>query len=112
MKIAIITGGSRGLGKSAALHVAKKGIGIILTYNSNHEDANNVVSEIEKNGGTAVALKLDTAKTNSFSSFVTEIKNILKEKWSQDKFDYLVNKFLTTIKGIWAIPRPARQTDK
>ena len=43
MKIVIITGGSRGLGKNAALHVAKKGIGIILTYNSNHEDANNVV---------------------------------------------------------------------
>ncbi len=91
MKIAIITGGSRGLGKNAALHVAKKGVGIILTYNSNHEDANNVVAEIEKNGGSAVALKLDTTKTNSFSNFVNEIKNTLKEKWNQEKFDYLVN---------------------
>ena len=54
MKIAVITGGNRGIGRSTAINVAKRGVGVILTYNSHAEEAERVVSEIEKNGGKAV----------------------------------------------------------
>ncbi|RYX98777.1 SDR family oxidoreductase, partial [bacterium] len=91
MKIAIITGGSRGLGKNAALHTAKKGIGIIITYNSQQDEADSVVAEIEKNGGSAVAMKLDALKSSTFSDFADQVKTVLKEKWNLEKFDYLVN---------------------
>lgn len=91
MKIAIITGGSRGLGKNAALYTAKKGIGIIITYNSQKDEANNVVAEIEENGGSAVAIKLDALKSSTFSDFSNQVKTVLKEKWNLEKFDYLVN---------------------
>lgn len=91
MKIALITGGSRGLGKNAAIETAKRGIGIVITYNSQKDDAEAVVAEIEKNGGKAAYLKLDASNINSFGDFVGEFKNLLSEKWGQDKFDYLVN---------------------
>lgn len=66
MTIAIITGGSRGLGRSAALQCAARGSGIILTYNSHPEEADKLVRAIEASGGRAVALKLDVAGTLSF----------------------------------------------
>ena len=91
MKIAIITGGSRGLGKNAALHTAKKGIGVIITYNSQQDEADNVVAEIEENGGSAAAIKLDALKSSTFSDFADQVKTVLKEKWNLEKFDYLVN---------------------
>lgn len=91
MKIAIITGGSRGLGKNAALHAAKRGIGVILTYNSQQGEANQVISEIEKQGGKAAAIQLDATKAASFNDFVSAVKKTLKEKWAAEKVDYLVN---------------------
>jgi len=91
MKIAVITGGSRGIGKSTALHLAKRGIGVLLTYNSSPERAEAVVSEIGKSGGKAVALKLDVAKVKSFDAFTEEVSQILRREWGQTTFDYLVN---------------------
>ena len=91
MKIAIITGGSRGLGKSAALHLAKAGVGILLTYNSKKDEAQTVVSEIEKLGGKAVALQLDVSKSSTFVSFAEQAKKALQQIWQRDNFDYLVN---------------------
>lgn len=91
MKIAIITGGSRGLGKSAALHTAKRGVGLVITYNTNREAADAVVRQIEANGGQAVALQLNVAQTATFPKFVGELKTALQSKWGQTEFDYLVN---------------------
>jgi NAD(P)-dependent dehydrogenase (short-subunit alcohol dehydrogenase family) len=91
MKIALITGGSRGVGKSTALNLAKRGTGIILTYNSYPEGAQAVVSEIKKNGGKAVALKLDITDIKSFSNFAVEISQTLEKEWGEKTFDYLVN---------------------
>jgi NAD(P)-dependent dehydrogenase (short-subunit alcohol dehydrogenase family) len=91
MKVALITGGSRGIGKSTAINVAKRGVGVILTYNSHPEEAEAVVSEIKKNGGNAAALKLDVAKVNSFEEFAARVSQTLTKEWKQKTFDYLVN---------------------
>jgi NAD(P)-dependent dehydrogenase (short-subunit alcohol dehydrogenase family) len=90
-KIAIITGGSRGLGRSTALNLARNGCDVILTYYSNQKEADSAVSEIaalERNG---VALKLDTGDTSSFDNFAKTIKSTLSEHWGHDRFDFLVN---------------------
>lgn len=90
-RIAIVTGGSRGLGKNAALKLAEKGIAIILTYNSQREDADEVVREIERKGVKALALQLNVAESESFAVFASEVKQQLKHVWQRDNFDYLVN---------------------
>ena len=90
-KIVLVTGGSRGIGKSIALHAAKRGLGVILTYNSHSEEGEAVAREINENGGKAVALKLDSAEIDSFSSFNEQVLQILKKEWNREKFDYLVN---------------------
>ena len=90
-KIAIVTGSSRGLGKSTALHLAKKGVNIIVTYHSNAEEAANVVAQIEALGAKAVALQLDSSNTSTFDGFVAQIQQSLKDKWQTDRFDFLVN---------------------
>lgn len=91
MKIAIITGGGRGVGKSTALNLARRGVGVILTYNSHPEEAEAVVSEIKKDGGEAVALKLDVTKVKSFEDFAAQVSRILEKEWGRQTFDYLVN---------------------
>jgi NAD(P)-dependent dehydrogenase (short-subunit alcohol dehydrogenase family) len=90
-KIALVTGSSRGLGKSTALNLAKKGVDVILTYHSNTEESTKVVAEIESIGAKAVALQLDTANTKTFDGFVEQVKQSLQAKWQTDHFDFLVN---------------------
>jgi NAD(P)-dependent dehydrogenase (short-subunit alcohol dehydrogenase family) len=91
MKIAIITGGNRGIGKSAAINVAKRGVGVILTYNSHPDEAQGVAAEINKAGGKAVALKLDVSKSSTFGDFAKLVGRTLQKEWNQKTFDYLVN---------------------
>lgn len=91
MKIAIITGGSRGLGKSMCLNVAKQGMDVILTYHSNQTEADKVVKQIEKMGRKAVALQLDVSKSKSFDGFVKNVKEVLQTHWQRSDFDFLVN---------------------
>ena len=90
-KVAIITGGSRGLGRNAAIHLARRGVDTILTYNANKADADSAVGEIEAIGQKAVALKLDAGSVASFDAFVTEARHALQQGWGRDRFDYLVN---------------------
>lgn len=91
MQIAIITGGSRGLGRSAALQCAERGMGVIATYNSHPSGANTVVSEIERAGGQAVALALDVGQAATFSAFRDEVAEALGRVWDRTDFHYLVN---------------------
>jgi len=91
MKIALVTGGSRGLGKSMALHIAENGNDVILTYRSRKDEADNVVSSIKKMGRKAAALQLDASETGSFDAFAESVKSVLKGSWDSDSFDYLVN---------------------
>ncbi|GGD30079.1 SDR family NAD(P)-dependent oxidoreductase [Franconibacter pulveris 1160] len=101
-RIAIVTGGSRGLGKNAALKLAERGTGIILTYNSQRQEAEKVVSEIELKGVKAVALQLNVAESNTFADFVKEVKAQLKDVWQRDSFDYLLNNAGTGIDVLFA----------
>lgn len=91
-KIALVTGGSRGLGKNMAISIAKKGINVILTYNSNEDEAKIVVTEIEKLGQKAIALQLNTGgDIASFDVFYTKIATALKDTFHADRFDFLIN---------------------
>jgi len=90
-KIAIITGGSRGLGKNTALAMAKKGIDVILTYHNKEAEAAAVVAEIEQTGTRAVALQLDVGNSQSFDAFASQVKKVLQQKWERQTFDFLVN---------------------
>lgn len=89
--IAIVTGGSRGLGKNTALKLAERGVDIILTYRSGADEARQGASQIEALGRRAVALQLDTAKSNTFVAFASQVKQALAEVWRRERFDYLVN---------------------
>ncbi len=91
MKIAIITGGSRGLGASTAIKCAERGMGVILTYNSNPGKAEEIVSAITAKGSKAVALKLDVGDHGSFLEFRDAVKKQLSAVWGRQTFDFLVN---------------------
>ena len=90
-KIALVTGGSRGLGKDSAIQLAKKGFHIILTYQTKREFADEVVKEIENMGQKAFALPLDISTTAGFNQFANEVKDILDTQFASAKLDALVN---------------------
>jgi NAD(P)-dependent dehydrogenase (short-subunit alcohol dehydrogenase family) len=89
-KIALVTGGSRGLGRNTVLSLAKKGVHSIFTYNSAKDEADKVVELAAQEGVKAIALKLDTGNTASFDGFVEQVKEALKEIGAEN-LDYLVN---------------------
>ena len=91
MKINIITGGSRGLGRSMALHLADKGQDSIITFHSRKTEAQAVVKEIEAKGRRAAALQLDVSDTKSFGAFADDVKQMLSTLWQRANFDHLVN---------------------
>jgi NAD(P)-dependent dehydrogenase (short-subunit alcohol dehydrogenase family) len=90
-KIALITGGSRGLGKEMALRIAQKGLDVILTYNSKQDEAQAVVQEIEALGQKAAALQLNVGQTKGFAAFFSQVETLLKTHFHADKIDFLVN---------------------
>jgi NAD(P)-dependent dehydrogenase (short-subunit alcohol dehydrogenase family) len=90
-KIAVITGGSRGLGRNMAVAIAKKGIDVIITYNSNKDAASEVIREIERIGRKGFAFHLDTGKVASFDAFVTTLTSHLQREYGNGNIDYLIN---------------------
>ena len=90
-KIAIVTGGSRGLGKDMALRLATAGHDIMLTYQSQKESAEAVVREIEHAGQQGVAIQYDSSNISSINNFVQEVQKQLDQKWKGSKIDFLVN---------------------
>jgi len=90
-RIAVITGGSRGLGRSSAIKLAEAGTDVVITYRSNGAEADNVVAEIRKAGRRGVALQLDVSQVTALDSFVAQLRAKLSEHWNRDHFDFLVN---------------------
>ncbi len=90
-KIALVTGGSRGLGKSTVLNLAEKGVKCIFTYLSRQDEANRVVAEVGKLGGKAVSLQLDAGNVATFPDFSERVKQALNNQWKVNSFDFLVN---------------------
>ncbi|MBS0613075.1 MAG: SDR family oxidoreductase [Proteobacteria bacterium] len=91
MTIALITGASRGLGKSMAEHLAAKGIDLIITYHSKKAEAESVVALVKSKGRRAVALQLDVTRADSFDAFTAAVKQSLQQEWGRQDFDFLVN---------------------
>jgi NAD(P)-dependent dehydrogenase (short-subunit alcohol dehydrogenase family) len=95
-KTAIITGGSRGLGRNTAIHLAQRGVDVLFTYHSNLAEAQSLIREVEATGRKAAAFQLDAGNVNSFDGFVDQVRNMLR-MWSRDRFDYLVNNAGTSL---------------
>ena len=89
--IALITGGSRGLGRSTAESLARGGVDAVITYRARVDEARAVVAAIEAAGGRAAALKLDTGAVATFEPFVADLTRTLRQTWERDRFDFLVN---------------------
>ncbi len=93
---ALITGGSRGLGRNTALNLVRRGVDIIFTYHSNQAEAEKLILEAKVLGRKAAALRLDTGEVGSFDFFVGEVRRTL-QSWGRDRFDYLVNNAGTSL---------------
>ncbi len=89
--IALVTGGSRGLGRDMALKLAQQGTDVILTYRSARAEAQDVVAQVDKLGRRAIALQLDVGNSASFDKFAADVRDALKQHWQREKFDSLVN---------------------
>jgi len=89
-KVAVITGGSRGLGRNTAENLARKDFDLVITYHSKADEAQTVVSAIQAQGRKAVALKLDTGRAETFDDFVVNLRQALKSLGTE-RFDALVN---------------------
>lgn len=91
MRVALVTGASSGIGRSAALEIARRGNGVILTYDKNKDGGLETVALIEKLGGTAIALPLSIGDTSTFAEFHDAVLDALRTTWQTETLDYLVN---------------------
>jgi NAD(P)-dependent dehydrogenase (short-subunit alcohol dehydrogenase family) len=101
-KIALVTGGSRGLGKNMALNLAQKGIDVILTYHSQQAEADSVVAEIKTLGRQAAALQLDAGNTSSFDAFFDQVTASLRDTFQAERFHFLINNAGTSLHAAFA----------
>ncbi|MFP3754052.1 3-oxoacyl-[acyl-carrier-protein] reductase FabG [compost metagenome] len=90
-RITVVTGASRGLGRNAALSIARQGGDVIITYQSRAQDAQAVVAEIEAMGRKAMAFQLDTGAVATFAPFAEQLRKALQQHWGRNSFDHLVN---------------------
>jgi NAD(P)-dependent dehydrogenase (short-subunit alcohol dehydrogenase family) len=90
-KISLVTGASRGLGRSTAISIARKGGDVVLTYQNREDEAKAVVADVEALGRKAVALQLDASSVADFGAFADKVRTALKVTWQSDTFDHLVN---------------------
>ncbi|RYE63611.1 MAG: SDR family NAD(P)-dependent oxidoreductase, partial [Oxalobacteraceae bacterium] len=89
--IALVTGASRGLGRNTALHIARRGGDVIVTYQSRQAEAQKVVDEVRALGRQALALQLDVGDVASFPAFAASLRAALADTWGREQFDHLVN---------------------
>ncbi|WP_210517293.1 SDR family NAD(P)-dependent oxidoreductase [Hymenobacter terricola] len=101
-KIALVTGGSRGLGKNMALSLAAKGLDVLLTYHSQRAEAEAVVAEIRGHGRKAAALQLDASNAGTFDAFFEQVKTTLRDTFQAERFYALVNNAGTGLHAAFA----------
>ncbi len=107
-RIAVITGGSRGLGRSMALHLADRGVDVIFTYATNAAAARAVAGEIEAKGRKVIALPLDVGQSDTFPAFADAVRAALRTGWQRESFDYLVNNAGTSLHAPFATTTEAQ----
>lgn len=90
MQVAVITGGSSGIGQAAAFELAKRGTAVVVTYRGSRERGLETVERIEKDGGTAVALPLDVSRPETFAEFRSALTDVL-DQWDRTSFDFFVS---------------------
>jgi NAD(P)-dependent dehydrogenase (short-subunit alcohol dehydrogenase family) len=98
-KIALVTGGSRGIGKEIAVSLAKKGIDVLLTYHTNHTEAADTVAKVKSLGRKAAALQLNSANVSTFESFFKNVAATLRETFDRDRIDFLINNAGTSLQA-------------
>ena len=89
--VAIVTGGTAGIGRSAAIEIARRGSGVVVTYNSRPEGADETVAMIEELGGSARSLRLDVSDSSTFPAFRAELADVIRETWGVDRINAIVN---------------------
>lgn len=97
MKIALVTGSSRGLGRAIAMRLAKEGHALIIQYNSNQAEAEKVAEKIQNGGGAAFAVQADLSKVASIESMFATMDDVLSKRFGNRHFDILVNNAGTAI---------------
>lgn len=100
-QIALITGGSRGLGRNAALHLAKAGVNSVITYHSNEAAALETIAEIEARGAKGIALQLDTGDVSGFDAFKETLQSKLASEFQRTDFDFLLNNAGTGVRALF-----------
>ena len=90
-RIALITGGNRGLGRASALALADAGTDVVLTYRSHADEAAAVVDELLSRGRRALALRLDTADVADVEGFAARLTTALEDTWGRASLDVVVN---------------------
>jgi NAD(P)-dependent dehydrogenase (short-subunit alcohol dehydrogenase family) len=98
-KIALVTGGSRGIGKDIAVTLAKKGIDVLLTYHTNQAEAAATVAAVQALGRKAAALQLNTTDVSRFDHFFKQVANTLQATFGTDRFDFLINNAGTSVQA-------------
>lgn len=98
-KIALVTGGSRGIGKDIAVALAKKGIDVLLTYHTNQAEAAVTVAAVQALGRNAAALQLNTADVSCFDHFFQQVVSTLRNTFGADRFDFLINNAGTSLQA-------------
>lgn len=89
-KTAVITGGSRGIGRNTVLSLAQRGVDVIFTYRTRQDEAENVVAEMQALGRQSAAFPLETGAIKAFDGFTEEVRKTL-HSWGRERFNYLVN---------------------
>jgi NAD(P)-dependent dehydrogenase (short-subunit alcohol dehydrogenase family) len=110
-RVALVTAGDRWIGRDAALELARGGVHVIITYRTNGERAARTVREIEGLGRLSVALRLDVGRVAAIDEFVLTLRRALREVWSRDSFDFLVNS-AGAIDDAWFVDVTEEQFDR
>jgi NAD(P)-dependent dehydrogenase (short-subunit alcohol dehydrogenase family) len=109
--IALITGGSRGLGRSMALQLAARGVDVLFTYKSATAEANALREQLRGNGRKAAAMQLDVAASSTFDAFAKAVAGELQATFGRDRFDYLVNNAGNSLDATFAATTEAQLDD-